>query len=248
MSENKAENRKNLLRMLGWSWAFLCVLLVAMGAWLGLAWAPSERYMGEVQRIMYVHVPFVQVALLMVVANFVACLGYLFSGRWVFDALAQATVEMALLFGSVGVVLGAVWGKPTWGVYWTWDPRLTASAVLLIVYYGYWALRKFTEDAEQRARWSAVVGILAAANAPIVYFSVTWWRSMHQTFTGKLDIENTMRFVWHYNSAAFLCTALFFVTVRTLLALQQRNQEVAMPPPAALEPPVNPPAHNPETP
>ncbi|MCL2626151.1 MAG: cytochrome c biogenesis protein CcsA [Cystobacterineae bacterium] len=226
-----------MLRMLVWMWAFLSILLVAIGAWLGLSWAPSEKYMGEVQRIMYVHVPFVQVALLLLVANFIACLGYLFSGRWGFDALAQATVEVGLLFGSVGVVLGAIWAKPTWGVYWTWDPRLTASAVLLIVYYGYWALRQFTEEPERRARWSAVVGILAAVNAPIVYFSVTWWRSMHQTFTGKLDIEGPMRFVWHYNSVAFLCTAALLVVLRTHFALKQRGLEVAMPPPP---PPLSP--------
>ena len=232
MPESKEGNKENLLRMLGWTWAFLCLLLVSIGGWLGLSWAPSEKYMGEVQRIMYMHVPFVQVALLMVVANFVSCLGYLFSARWLFDALAQATVEMALLFGSVGVVLGAVWGKPTWGVYWTWDPRLTASAVLLIVYYGYWALRKFTDDAERRARWSAVVGILAAVNAPIVYFSVNWWNSLHQQSTTRVDIDGAMRFVWHYNSLAFLCVAALFVTVRTRLALQQQSLEVALPPPA----------------
>jgi heme exporter protein C len=194
--------------------------------------------MGEVQRIMYMHVPFVQVALLMVAANFAACLGFLFSGRWLFDALAQATVEMALLFGSVGVVLGAVWGKPTWGVYWTWDPRLTASAVLLIVYYGYWALRKFTEEPERRARWSAVVGILAAVNAPIVYYSVNWWNSLHQQSTTRVDIDGAMRFVWHYNSVAFLCTAGLFVTLRTRLALRQRSLEIAMPPPALTPPPM----------
>jgi len=232
MSESKANNKEDLWRMLGWMWAFLCLLLVSMGAWLALSWAPPEKYMGEVQRIMYVHVPFVQVALLMVVANFVCCLGYLFSQRWLFDALAQATVEMALLFGSVGVVLGAVWGKPTWGVFWTWDPRLTASAVLLIVYYGYWALRKFTEEPERRARWSAVVGILAAVNAPIVYFSVHWWNSLHQQATTRVDIDGAMRFVWHYNSVAFLCTAAFFVTLRTQLALRQRSREIAPPPPA----------------
>jgi len=238
-----------MLKMLGWTWAFGCILLVAIGAWLGLVWAPPEKYMGEVQRIMYVHVPFVQVALLMVVANFVACLGYLFSGRWVFDALAQSTAEVGLLFGSIGVVLGAVWGKPTWGAYWTWDARLTASAVLLIVYYGYWALRKFSEEPERRARWSAVVGILAAANAPIVYFSVRWWRSIHQAATGKMDIEGAMRFAWHYNSIAFLCTALLFVVVRTQLALKQQSQELALPPPPPA-PPAAPsaPSANPEAP
>jgi len=246
MSENETGNKGSLLRMLGWSWAFLCLLLISIGAWLGLWWAPAEKYMGEVQRIMYVHVPFVQVALLMVVANFVSCLGYLLSGRWLFDALAQATVEVALLFGSAGVVMGAVWGKPTWGVYWDWEPRLTASAVLLIVYYGYWALRKFTEEPERRARWSAVVGIMAAVNAPIVYFSVHWWKSLHQQATRSLDINSAMHFVWHYNSVAFLCVALLFLTVRTQLALRQSSQEVALlPPPLS---PAPPPKANPETP
>src|SRR4051812_32734022 len=156
------------------------LILLGIGHFVGLAVAPPDREMGDVQRIMYAHVPSVWNALLALTTNFVCSVLYLFRPSWKTDSLAEASAEVGLLFGSVGVLLGAIWGRPTWGVYWTWDPRLTTAAILLVAYMGYLALRRFVEDPEKRATWSAVVGIIAAVDLPIIWFSVKWWRSLHQ--------------------------------------------------------------------
>jgi len=105
--------------------------LLATGAWLGLVWSPPEAMMGDVYRIIYVHVPAMWMALIALTLNFGCCVAYLLHSSWKTDALAEATAEVGLLFGSYGLVLGSIWGKPTWGTYWDWDPRLTAMAIML---------------------------------------------------------------------------------------------------------------------
>src|SRR5215813_203026 len=105
--------------------------MLLVGSWLALSWAPPDREMGDVQRIMYVHVPSVWMALLAVTLNFACSVLYLFKNSWKLDALAEASAEVGVVFGAVGVTLGSIWGRPTWGVYWTWDPRLTNAAIML---------------------------------------------------------------------------------------------------------------------
>jgi heme exporter protein C len=214
----------------------LAVAMLIAGAYLGLKWAPPDREMGDVQRIMYVHVPAVWMALLLVTINLFACVTYLFKSSWKADALAEASAEGSVVFGAVGVLLGAIWGKPTWGVWWTWDPRLTSAAIMLVAYTGYLALRKFVEDAEKRAVWSAVVGIIAFVDIPIVWFSVRWWRSLHQIQSSPKTVDPDMTFVLRWNAFAFLFLMLTFLIVRYRIALRERMAEVALPdalPPAS---------------
>src|SRR5262249_57934562 len=124
----------------------VAVAMLSTGAWLALAWAPPDREMGDVQRIMYAHVPSVWMALLAVTLNFGCSVVSLFRNSPKADALAEAAAEVGVLFGAVGVTLGSIWGRPTWGVWWTWDPRLTSAAIMLVSYAGYLALRRFVED------------------------------------------------------------------------------------------------------
>jgi len=210
------------------------VLMLAAGAYIGLAWAPPDREMGHVQRIMYVHVPAVWMALLCVTANFIASLTYLLTNNWKSDAMAEATAEVGLLFGAIGVPLGAIWGKPTWGVYWTWDPRLTTAAIMLVAYTGYLAMRKFVEDPEKRAVWGAVLGIIAYVDVPIVWFSVRWWKGLHQIQSTPKTVDPDMTFALRWNSFAFLAVMLAFVWYRYRLAMDERHQELALP--SALDP------------
>jgi len=152
--------------------ALLAVAAIfAYAAWVGLVWAPPDREMGDVQRIMYAHVPMVQMMLLAGTINFVCCVLYLFRASWKTDALAEASAEITLVFGAIGTTLGSIWGRPTWGVYWAWDPRLTTVAILLVAYAGYMALRRFVDDPERRAVWAAVTGIVIAVDVPIIYSS-----------------------------------------------------------------------------
>ena len=168
-----------MTRALGW----LTVLGLVAGLAAGFGYAPREAVQGNVQRIMYVHVPAVLTAYLAFALVLIGSVGYLATraARW--DRLAAAAAELGVLFTGITIASGSIWGRPTWGVWWTWDARLTSTAILLLVYVGYLLLRAMVEEPERRARYAAVVGILGAVNVPIVHFSVKWWRALHQPST-----------------------------------------------------------------
>ncbi len=203
--------------------------MLAVGAWLGLSWAPPDREMGDVQRIMYAHVPSVWMALLAVTLNFACSVLYLFKNSWKLDALAEASAEVGVLFGAVGVSLGAIWARPTWGVWWTWDPRLTTAAIMLVSYAGYLALRRFVEDPERRAVWSSVVAIIAYVDVPIIWYSVKWWKSLHQVQSSPKTVDPDMVFALRWNAFALLAFLIFFIWSRYRIALRDRQREVALP-------------------
>jgi heme exporter protein C len=163
-------------RWLGW----LAALGLLGGLAMGFGYAPKDAAQGNVQRIMYLHVPSILTAYLAFALVLVGSVGYLLSRRPGWDRLAHAAGEIGVLFTGLTLVSGSIWGKPTWGTWWTWDARLTSTAVLFLTYAGYLLLRGLVEDPERGARSAAVVGILGAANVPIVHFSVLWWRTLHQ--------------------------------------------------------------------
>jgi heme exporter protein C len=146
----------------------------------GLVISPADREMGEVVRIMYVHVPSATYLYFGCFFTTVA------SGMWLWkrtpgwDALAEAGAEVALVFSFVTLLTGSLWGRPTWGTYWTWDARLTSTAVLTALLAGYLALRRLDLDPDARSRRAAVLGLLLVPNVVVVNRSVEWWRSLHQ--------------------------------------------------------------------
>jgi heme exporter protein C len=220
-------------RARAWVWKVLAakaVLMLGFGLYLALVWAPPEREMGDVYRIIYMHVPEVWMALLAFSLNFFASMAYLFKKSWVLDSLAEAGAEVGLLFGATGVLLGSIWGRPTWGVWWDWDPRLTTAAIMLVLYTGYLALRKFVDDPDKRATWSAVVGIFAFVDLPIVWFSVRWWRSLHQVQSTPQTVDPSMTMVLRWFATAFLCLLFVFIWHRYQIARRARETEVALPP------------------
>jgi heme exporter protein C len=166
-------------RVLGW----LAVVGLLAGLVAAFGYAPREVVQGNVQRIMYLHVPAVLTAYLAFGLVLIGSAGYLATRKTGWDRLAAAAAEIGVLFTAVTIASGSIWGRPTWGVWWTWDARLTSTAVLLLVYLGYLLLRAMVDEREARARYAAVVGILGAANIPIVHFSVKWWRALHQPST-----------------------------------------------------------------
>ena len=129
---------------------------LAASAGLSLLVAPPDAVQGEVQRLMYVHVPAAWLAYLSFTSVFAASVAYLVTSRTRWDRLAAASAEVGVLFCALTIVLGALWGRPVWGTWWTWDPRLTTTAFLLLVYRGYLALRQMADSPGRRARWSAV--------------------------------------------------------------------------------------------
>jgi heme exporter protein C len=157
------------------------LLLIAMMAALYMAFiqAPRERTMGDLQRIFYFHVPSGMVGLTAFGINFFASLMYLIrrDRRW--DGLALSAAEVGVMFLAIVLVTGPIWAKPVWFVWWTWSPRLTSSLVLWLLYVAYLLIRNYVPDPERKAIMSAVFGIVAFVDAPIVWFSIRWWRDIH---------------------------------------------------------------------
>ncbi|HTY78431.1 MAG TPA: cytochrome c biogenesis protein CcsA [Candidatus Bathyarchaeia archaeon] len=205
-------------RILGW--LALVALLAGLGAAFG--YAPREAVQGNVQRIVYLHVPAVLTAYLAFALVFVGSLGYLLTRRPGWDRLALSAAEPGVVFTGITIASGSIWGKPTWGTWWTWDARLTSTAVLFLVYVGYLLLRGMIDEPDRRARAAAVVGILGAANIPIVHFSVSWWRALHQPSAmigpGSAPYPWWMKAVILLNFAAFALLLGYFVARRAEIA------------------------------
>jgi heme exporter protein C len=188
------------------------------GLVMGFGIAPREATQGNVQRIMYLHVPSVWVAYLAFAVVLVASIVYLVRRAEAADRLAHASAEVGVLFTGLTIATGSIWGKPTWGTWWTWDARLTTVSILFVMYLGYLLLRGMIEDRERGARFAAVLGIVAAFNIPLVHFSVYWWRTLHQPPSLMKPGPGTMPGVivtaLLVNFAAFTLLYAYFVTRR----------------------------------
>ena len=156
------------------------IALVALVLVSGLLIVPPDAAQGDVQRLMYVHVPSAWIAYAAFLVTFIAGVLFVWRGNLRFDRLAAASAELGLLFTGLAIVSGSIWGRATWGKWWDWDPRLTTTAILFVVYAAYLLLRQAIRERRRRARLAAVFGALGFLNVPIVHFSVLWWRSLHQ--------------------------------------------------------------------
>src|SRR5215475_5041102 len=214
------------VRVLGW----LAVLGLVAGLVAAFGYAPREVVQGNVQRIVYLHVPSVLTAYLAFALVFVGSVGYLLTRRAGWDRLAVAAAEPGVIFTGITIASGSIWGKPTWGTWWTWDARLTSTAVLFLVYLGYLLLRGLIDEPDRRARAAAVVGILGAANIPIVHFSVKWWRALHQPATilgpEPSPIAAPIALTLFVNWLAFTLLFLYLLAKRTAIAqLEEHHAE-----------------------
>ena len=210
------------MRRIGSLSARVVILLVAVVIALGLFVVPADRLQGDAQRIMYVHVPMAWLAYLAFFVTLIGSIGYLVRRDLRFDRLAAASAELGLLFTAVTIVTGALWGKVTWGIWWDWDPRLTTTAVMFVVYAGYNLLRHSIVERGRRARLASVLGIVGFANVPIVHFSVLWWRGLHQAPTvlrpGGSSIAPVLLLVLLASLAAF--TLAYVWLLRRRMALE----------------------------
>ncbi len=158
----------------------------AATVWLGLWVTPPDQVQGDLVRLVYLHPGVAWVALYLAFGlAAVSSLLYLWprTRSLFWDRLAAASVEVGVVFNVCTLISGSIWGKPTWGVWWAWDARLTSTAVLLVLFLGYLALRRVPAEPEVRAKRSAFVALFAAVDIPIVHFSVLWWRTLHQGAT-----------------------------------------------------------------
>ena len=219
-------------RSFAWEhWAGLvAVVLLLIGSYIGLFVAPAERHMGDVQRIMYVHVPTAWNALLCFTCAFVAAIGSLWTGRERWDATLVAAAEAGIVLNGLLLVQGSLWGRATWGVWWDWDVRLTTSLSLLLLFIGVLSLRSFAAGSERRASLTAVAAIVAYVDVPLVYFCVRWWRSLHQVQSSPATVDPAMVLPLRLNAFGLLFAALWFIVRRARLELaRRRSSESALP-------------------
>lgn len=207
--------------------ALIVLALVAAAQAFGFLTSPPDRDMGHLQKIMYVHVPAAWNAFLAFVVVLAGSVMYLWKREEKWDLLAASAAEVAAVLSALTIALGSIWGRPTWGVWWTWDPRLTSTAILLVIIVGYLALRSFVDEPERRARWSAVVGILGALNVPIVYMSVRWWRTLHQPQSSPSTVDPAYAWGLRLNAIAFLLVMIWLVRARYRAARLERISELA---------------------
>lgn len=207
-----------------------------IGAFLGLVTSDADAVQGDAVRLFYVHVPVVTLMYLPVAICTLGSIMWLRKRTDGWDALAHASAEIAALFVGLGLVSGMLWGNITWGAYWTWDARLTSTALLFLLLAGYLAIRRYPTDPANRSRLAAVVGILLVPNAILVHFSVSWWRSLHQESTLKrLDptIEGNMLSTYAFAQAVFALLLVWLLIHRFRLAwleiqAERRDLEVAL--------------------
>jgi heme exporter protein C len=211
----------------------IALLLLVSGQVVGFLTSPPDRDMGHLQKIMYVHVPAAWSSFIAFFVVFCASTTVLIKRSEKADLVAAAAAEAGAVLTGLTLALGSIWGRPTWGVWWTWDARLTSEAVLFLVFVGYLSLRALTDDPERRARWSAAVGILGSMNVPIVYMSVKWWRTLHQMQSSPKTVDPNYVLGLRWNAIAFsVATAAFIVTryraAQIERAAEQRAEEAAL--------------------
>ena len=207
----------------------LTAFLLSYGLYQALVVAPTEQTMGNVQRIFYYHVPSAWTAFLLFALNFGASIVYLASRNQKADILALVGAEVGLVFLTVNLVTGPIWARPVWGIWWTWDWRLTSTLIVWLIYVSYLMLRRFAAGG-QTAVLAAALGIFGALCVPFVYFSIWYFRTQHPqpVMGGGGSLDPHMLHALLINWLAFLCFAFMVCWSRYRLEVVQRRVEEAI--------------------
>lgn len=207
-------------------WLEFVALIVMIAAVVRAVTVQADVTQGDVQRIMYVHVPAAWLAFLAFGVTVVGSVAWLRTRERKWDRLAASSAEIGVVFTGLAILAGMIWARPVWGQFWTWEPRLVTTALLFFVYLGYLALRRAVIDPIQRARRAAIMGIVAFIQIPIVYQSVNWWRSLHQT-SSRNSIDGPLRVTLWLGVLAFTVAYAVMLTRRLELArLEDELEEV----------------------
>ncbi len=216
----RQQPQKSRARFLG----ALALITIAFGLYWALVQAPRDALQGDVQRIMYLHLPSILTAYLSFFLVFIGSCLYLWKREKRDDNLAHSAAELGVLFTALTIIDGSIWGKPTWGVWWTWDARLTLTAILLLIYSGYLMLRSLIDDEDRAALSAAILGIIGFLDIPLIHMSVYWWRTLHQPPSilrpDKLPWENVhpaMLTALAINFVGFLLLYFYLLSLRLRL-------------------------------
>ena len=215
------------------AWFALTVVVLVFGFYKAMT-APTEATMGNLYRIIYYHVPHAMLSFLFPYLNCIGSFAYLFyrnrnvERAAAADAFALASAEVTVLYASIGLATGMLWGRPAWGIWWAWDARLTTYLLLWLLYVSYLLLRSFSSTG-QTAVISAVLGVFAAIDIPICYMSIRWWRTQHPApvFAGGPDsgLDPSMYPAFYWNVAAWAMWGAFILGLR--YAIERRRQHQA---------------------
>jgi heme exporter protein C len=221
--------RSNWLRLVGVGALAGIVATVILGLWV----TPPDRYMGNLVRLLYVHPPMAWVAFVAYGVAFCSSLLYLWprTRSLVYDRAAGASAEVGVVFTGLTLVTGSLWGEPTWGTWWTWDPLLTTTALLFVLYLGYLALRAVPGSPEVRARRNAIAALIAFIDVPVVYFSVYWWKSLHQQpsiTAGRTDVHGSMAWTLLLGFISFTLAYVWLFAHRYKLAALAEREEAEL--------------------
>ena len=192
-------------------------------------YAPQDSMQGPVQRVFYLHLPMAWIAYLAFFIVFVASIAYLVKRNRRWDQIARSSAEVGLVFTTLVIITGSLWGRPIWGTFWEWDARLTTTLILWFIYLGYFMIRAYISDQERAMRYAAVVGIIGFIDVPIIHMSVRWWRTLHPepivTQSGGPAMPDSMIYTLGVSMLAF--TLFFFYLVYQKMLLEQTKDELA---------------------
>ena len=231
--------RSRIFGPIGAVWFVLTLAAIVYATRLGLLLAPTEATMGNVQRIFYYHVPTSMLSLLFPYINFIAAVAYLYWRRrdplkaLTADAVAISSAEVTVVYCSISLLTGSLWGRAAWGIWWTWDARLTSMLLLWLLYVSYLMLRKLSSTGQTHTL-SAVLSVFAAIDVPIVFMSIRWWRTQHPApvFGGGQDsgLDPSMKPAFGWNVLAWALWGLLLLAMRYALERrrQEREQEAAL--------------------
>jgi heme exporter protein C len=203
------------------------IVAVSVLGVLALFVAPQDAVQGPAQRIFYIHVPSAWIGFLAFFVVFAASIACLATGSRRWDDVAAASAAVGTVFTTGVLVTGPLWGRAVWGVYWTWDPRLTSFLLLWLIYVSYLVLRGYVSDPSRRARFSAVLGIVGFLDVPIVYLSVRWWRAEHpaQLIFTRGGLPGSMLAILMVGLAAFTLLYLYLMAVRLRVGRLEESPE-----------------------
>jgi heme exporter protein C len=208
----------------------VAILLVISGGYAAFFIAPTERTMGVLQRIFYFHAATAWAGMDAFFLCFVCNLLYVFKRQQRYDSLGVASAEVGLACTTVVLLTGPIWAKPAWGIWWTWDARLTSTFVLWLLYVSYLLLRSLIEEPDRRALLGALFGIFAYIDVPLVFFSIRWWRTQHPApviMGGPgSGLDPTMSKVFFFNVLAMHVFALFLIMERYVLEKMKAEVEI----------------------
>lgn len=226
------DSSRSLLRLpsVKTSLAAITGVMMLVNLYLIFMVAPTDSVLGHVQRVFYFHVPIAIMSFLAFFVVFAGSLMYLIKRTPKWDAIAHASAEVGVVFVTLALITGIIWARPIWNTWWTWEPRLTTTLILWLIYVAYLMVRSYAPTQAKGAIYAAVMGIVGFVDVPIVYYSVVWWRSIHPSpvvgpFAQADALDGTMALILLYSFITFLFFFAYMVMER--MELRKTEEEVA---------------------